>query len=43
MGRHAKYLSEEERKAARMESNRKASRRYLEKNRAAPAPKEFLF
>lgn len=34
MGRHAKYLSEEERKAARMEINRKASRRYLEKNRA---------
>lgn len=34
MGRHAKYLSEEERKAAQREIYRKASRRYYEKNRA---------
>lgn len=29
-----KYVTEEERKATRMESNRKAFRRYFEKNRA---------
>ena len=34
MGRHAKYLSEEERKSAQRESKRKSSRRYFEKNRA---------